>query len=74
VQSILRLEESVGAKRLEAACARAAHYGDLRYRRIKDILNAALDRDPLPEAEAQPTAAPHVFARPASDFFPGAQV
>ncbi len=74
VQAILRLEESVGAKRLEAACARAAYYGDLRYRRIKDILNAALDRDPLPEAEIQPIATHHAFARPASDFFSGAQL
>lgn len=71
VQAILRLEETVGAKRLEAACARALHYGDLRYRRIKDILNAALDCEPLPEeAATQPTLA-HAFARPASDFFPG---
>ena len=70
VQAILRLEETVGAKRLEAACARAVYYGDLRYRRIKDILNAALDREPLPETVAGPPAGPHTFARPASDFFP----
>jgi transposase len=69
VQAILKLEETVGAQRLEAACARAVYYGDLRYRRIKDILNAALDREPLPAtAEAQPTT-PHTFARPATDFF-----
>ena len=44
VQAILRLVESVGRERVEAACARALHFGDPRYRRIKDILNAALDR------------------------------
>ena len=70
VQAILRLEETVGAKRLEAACARANYYGDLRYRRIKDILNAALDREPLPEAAADQPTVLHSFARPASDFFP----
>ena len=40
VQAILRLEETVGPQRLEAACARAIHFGDIRYRRIKEILNA----------------------------------
>ena len=50
VQAILRLEETVGAERLEAACARALYFGPVSYRRIKEILNAALDREPLPEA------------------------
>jgi len=69
VQALLKLEETVGAQRLEAACARAVYYGDHRYRRIKEILNAALDREPLPDTlVAQPT--PHTFARPATDFFP----
>jgi len=69
VQAILRLEETVGAQRLEAACARAVHYGDLRYRRIKEILNAALDREPLPvTAPLQPKTA-HTFARATTDFF-----
>lgn len=70
VQAILRLEETVGAQRLEAACARAVFFGDLRYRRIKDILNAALDREPLPSTPAVLPAAAHTFARPATDFFP----
>ena len=34
VQAILRLEKTVGKRRLEAACARALYYGDARYRRI----------------------------------------
>ncbi|MBI4332319.1 MAG: IS21 family transposase [Chloroflexi bacterium] len=77
VQSILRLAESVGRERLEAACARALYYGDPRYRRIKDILNAALDREALP---AEPIAflsaqqqraqgRQYAFARAASEFF-----
>ena len=69
VQAILRLEETVGAQRLEAACARAVYYGDLRYRRIKQILNTALDREPLPDATMLQPASPHTFARPATDFF-----
>lgn len=70
VQAILRLAESVGAKRLEAACGRALYYGDGRYRRIKDILNAALDQQPLPEAVSQ--AKPgrdFAFQRSAAEFF-----
>ncbi len=75
VQAILRLEESVGPERLEAACRRAWYYGDPRYRRIKDVLNAALDREPLPAAPGPAHAAPlqghaYAFARQAAEFFP----
>jgi transposase len=69
VQAILRLEESVGAKRLEAACARAAHFGDVRYRQIKLILNAALDREPLPESQPTRPVTRHTFARSGEEFF-----
>jgi transposase len=69
VQGILRLQETVGPQRLEAACARALYYGDIRWRRIKEILNAALDREPLPSA-APPVVQQHfVFARTANEFF-----
>ncbi len=73
VQAILKLEEAVGAQRLEAACARAMYYGDLRYRRIKEILNAALDQEPLPGTTIPPPTSPHTFARPTTDFFPQVQ-
>lgn len=69
VQAILRLRESVGQQRLEAACARAVHFSDVRYRRIKDILGAALDQQPLPEAPVRPVQMAFVFARGAEDFF-----
>jgi len=69
VQAILRLTESVGKPRLEAACARALYFGDSRYRRIKDILNAALDQQPLPEAPVRPVQTAFVFARGPEDFF-----
>ncbi len=69
VQAILRLQETVGPQRLEAACARALYFGDSTYRRIKGILNAALDREPLPDAALVP-AAPTAFrfARAATEF------
>jgi transposase len=69
VQAILRLEESVGSKRLEAACARAAYFGDVRYRQIKLILNAALDCEPLPETQPAQPALSHTFARSGEEFF-----
>jgi transposase len=69
VQAILSLAESVGRLRLEAACARALYYGDVRYRRIKEILNAALDREPLPDSALVPVACAHLFARPSAEFF-----
>jgi transposase len=73
VQAILRLEETVGAQRLEAACARALYFNDPRYRRIKEILNAALDREPLPETAAPAPARRHTFARSGAEFFAGTQ-
>jgi transposase len=74
VQAILRLEQSVGSGRLEAACARALFFGDGTYRRIKQILNADLDREPLPDQgpdPAQRVTAAHsfVFARSSAEFF-----
>ncbi len=70
VQAILQLEKSVGSTRLEAACRRALYYGDGRYRRIKDILNAALDKEPLPEpVQALPLQQEFTFARKPQEFF-----
>jgi hypothetical protein len=69
VQGILRLEETVGRHRLEAACARALYYGDVRYRRIRDILNAALDREPLPDVPSAAEQPAFAFARSATEFF-----
>ena len=69
VQAILRQEETVGAQRLEAACTRALYYGDISYRRIKGILNAALDREPLPEMPSTLPVRVHTFARSGTEFF-----
>lgn len=72
VQALLRLEETVGRSRLEAACTRALHYGAPDYRRIKNILNAARDRDPLPETRPTDPGAPRAayqYERVAAEFF-----
>jgi transposase len=69
VQAILHLSDSVGPNRLEAACERAFYYGDISYRRIKGILNAALDREPLPEQPNSSSVQPHTFARPGTAYF-----
>lgn len=68
-QGILRLEEQVGPSRLEAACARAVYFGDIHYRHIKQILNAALDREPLPQDSPIVLPGVHAFARPSAEFF-----
>jgi hypothetical protein len=70
VQALLRLMDQVGETRLEAACKRANHFGDVRYRRIKDILNAALDQQPLPVVIQSPvTRSAFAFQRSAVEFF-----
>jgi hypothetical protein len=70
VQAILRLTETVGKTRLEAACRRALFFGEaVSYRRIKQILNAALDQQPLPEPPTQPVQTAFAFARGPEDFF-----
>ena len=45
VGRILRLEEKVGAARLEAACARALTFAEPAHRTIKQILAQGLDRE-----------------------------
>jgi transposase len=69
VQAILRLEDSVGSKRLEAACTRALYFGDIRYRQIKNILNAALDCEPLPETQLVLPMRNFTFARKQDEFW-----
>lgn len=71
VQAILRLSDTVGVSRLEAACKRALFFGGPpTYRRIKEILNGALDQAPLPDEEpAKHAQTSFVFARDAEEFF-----
>jgi len=46
---LMRLGQSYGDERLEAACARALTLGTESYRSIESILKKGLDRRPLPE-------------------------
>jgi transposase len=71
VQAILRLADTVGRTRLEAACRRALFFGEpVSYRRIKEILAAGLDQAPLPEAKPdRPNQMRFRFAREAAEFF-----
>ncbi len=70
VQAILSLADRVGESRLEAACARALYFGDPHYRRIKDILNAALDQEALPDQDvSMPKQQIFAFSRSAQEFF-----
>jgi Mu transposase, C-terminal domain/Integrase core domain len=45
---VLKLRERVGSPRLEAACVRALHFGDLTYRTLKRMLDQRLEAEPLP--------------------------
>jgi hypothetical protein len=71
VQALLRLCERFGAERLEAACRRAAHYGDPSYRRTKTILEAGLDAKSSEAQEPATVRAPaYRYARQPTTFFP----
>lgn len=71
VQAILRLSDTVGKSRLEAACRRVLFFGGPpTYRRIKEILNGALDQAPLPEVEPEkPAQLTFAYVRDAAEFF-----
>jgi transposase len=57
---IMRLGNSYGAARLEAACRRALHFGTTRYKSLESILKNGLDQQPLPTPETAPTQdSPH---------------
>ncbi len=74
-QNILRFEEKVGKERLENACARALHFNDIQYQRVKQILKAGLDHEPLPgETPATEPSERFEFARSAQEFFASIEV
>lgn len=54
VQNLLRLRERYSPERLEAACERALHFGNTRYREIVDILKNGKDQEPLPRNHSDP--------------------
>ncbi len=66
---VLRLRSRVGDARLEAACTRAVHFGDLSYATLKRILELGLETQPLPPGD--PPATPKsgwAFMRSATDL------
>jgi transposase len=65
VGRILRLEETFGAERLEAACARALTFAEPAHRTIKQILVQGLDQEPVASTSA-PEA--HTFVRGAFEL------
>lgn len=62
-QGVIRLADTYGAVRLNAACRRARFFGDGRYQTVKGILRKALDADPLPETPTGGKPLPHTHLR-----------
>jgi len=69
VHGVLRLGERYGSDRLERACARAIHYGDPGYVRVKKILEAGLDREEIDSHPSQMSLPVYEHARSAEEFF-----
>lgn len=65
--SLLQLRETYGDARLEAACARALHFGEYRYGLIKRILQQGQDQEALPTASQTPVTA-QTFVRTATEL------
>lgn len=79
VHGVLGLGEKHGNDRMERACARAIHYGDPSYGRVKKILESGLDHEELdslitggaedPTTLAQMSLPIYEHARTADEFF-----
>jgi hypothetical protein len=67
-QATLRLAESFGESRLEAACRRAVACEAIAFETVQRILNRGLDRESLP-AEAAPAPTPRAAPAYARTFF-----
>ena len=66
---LLRLGKKYSAERLEAACARALHFGTHKYRSVKSILQSGLDREPYPtQSPPSPPLPDHANVRGA-DYY-----
>ena len=65
---ILRLEETYGRERLEAAARRAIVLGAYQYRSMASILKNGLDKHPLPEISTKPPTILHGNIRGASYY------
>ena len=61
--SLLNLAGRVGASRLEAACARALHYGDASYATVRRILDQGLEQEGCEREPTASTSPPTTFVR-----------
>ena len=70
-QATLRLAESVGEQRLEAACRRAVACDAIQAKTVQRILNRGLDREPMPgDVPSAPAPRPEpTYARTFFDLF-----
>lgn len=69
VQAIVTHLEKFPAQRAQGACRRASFYGSHSYQAVKNILNKALDMEPLPTTKAKVAwADPPRFARDAKQW------
>jgi hypothetical protein len=69
-QGVIRLADTYGAARLEAACRRALDHGSPFYRTVKTILASGFDqRDSLTHGLVHPYLPQARFARPAERLF-----
>lgn len=57
-RGLLRLAQSVGAERMEAAARRALHFGILSWKGVKNILDNRLEALPLPSESPQQAELP----------------
>lgn len=74
-QALLRLCETYGKDRLEAACRRAVFFQRPLYVHVKNILNAGLESDPLPgQTLPLPPKRTYQHARHAAEFFESREV
>jgi hypothetical protein len=63
---LIRLKNRFGVSRLEAACRRAALFGDPSYKTIKAILEQGLDQEEAPLPVSLPPAT--TFARSTNEL------
>jgi transposase len=69
-QSVIRLGEKYGARRLDMACERALCFENLRYHSLKEILERGLEESPSTERETSLVLSPmgQGFLRPGEYF------
>jgi transposase len=68
VQGIVGMADKWSADRVEAACERSLHFGDPSCQRVRSILKAGTDKEPI-ETVVQLKLVNFTYARGASEFF-----